>query len=338
MAPRQTSTGSGAAARQPLAISPAVVGRRATDILSAVVCVAAFPPTGIVAVFWLRRARHLAADDVRESRAAYDRFRRWRLLSAGYAVAAWLTLFVVSLFLIDDRLLIREFFDWDIVTRSFRQVLKGFVLTIKLFVIAEPLILLWSLIVAVVRSIPGTATLPLRWLAAAYVDVFRGLPCLLVIMMTVFGIKQTSLPVVSDVSDFWLVVIAIVLTYGAYVSETMRAGLRSVHESQVAAARSMGLGYLATMRFVVLPQAVRNMAPPLMNAFISLQKDTSLVAVVGLLDALARANGQSIIHTSLTPFTVAAIGYLVIVFPVARLTDHLTRRGLAKRMATRRTG
>ncbi len=191
--------------------------------------------------------------------------------------------------------------------------------------VAEVLVLVWALVVALVRMIPGRAGAPLRWLAIAYADLFRGIPSILVLFIVVFGFPLAGVPFFSSLGRedqlFWLAVLAFTLTYGAYVSEVYRSGLESIHWSQTAAARSLGLSQPQTLRYVVVPQAVRRIIPPLLNDFIGLQKDTALVSVVGVLDVVNRATILKGQDFNLTYLTGAAICFLIITIPMTRLTD-----------------
>jgi polar amino acid transport system permease protein len=206
-------------------------------------------------------------------------------------------------------------------------------LNIRMFGAAEALILVLALVVAVLRMSAGPVLLPLRILATVYVDVARGVPLVLIIFMIGFGAPALRLTVVSDQSAAVYGVAALVLSYTAYVSEVYRAGISAVHRSQVAAARSLGLSQWAALRHVILPQAVRNVIPPLLNDFISLQKDTALVGLLGAIEAnkAAEIYGESVFNYS--SYTVAAVLFLILTIPLARFTDHLIRRDQARRLA-----
>jgi polar amino acid transport system permease protein len=206
-------------------------------------------------------------------------------------------------------------------------------LNIRMFLAAEVLILAFSLVIALVRQSTSAVLFPLRVLGVIYVDFFRGVPLLLVILAIGFGVPALNLPVVSHQPLAVYGVTALVLSYSAYVSEVYRAGLNSVHRSQVAAARSLGLSQWTAMRYVILPQAVRNIIPPLLNDFISLQKDTALVGVLGAIEAnnAAQIYGSTVFNYS--SFTVAAILFLILTIPLARFTDHLIDRDRRRRLA-----
>lgn len=206
-------------------------------------------------------------------------------------------------------------------------------LNIRMFLAAEVLILAFSLVIALVRQSTSAVLFPLRVLAVIYVDLFRGVPLLLVILAIGFGVPALGLPVISNQPLAVYGVAALVLSYSAYVTEVYRAGLNSVHRSQVAAARSLGLSQWTAMRYVILPQAVRNIIPPLLNDFISLQKDTALVGVLGAIEAnnAAQIYGSTVFNYS--SFTVAAILFLLLTIPLARFTDHLIDRDRRRRLA-----
>ncbi|HSE55527.1 MAG TPA: amino acid ABC transporter permease, partial [Nocardioidaceae bacterium] len=158
-----------------------------------------------------------------------------------------------------------------------------------------------------------------------YTDLFRGVPTLLVVFLVCFGVPALQLRGVTN-DLFWLALVALTLSYGAYVAEVFRAGIESVHPSQVASAESLGLSHGTTVRYVVLPQAVRRVVPPLLNDFVSLQKDTALVASVGLVDALRSAQIYSSFNFNFTPYLVAAAFFVALTIPLARFTDWLGRR------------
>jgi polar amino acid transport system permease protein len=206
-------------------------------------------------------------------------------------------------------------------------------LNIRMFLAAEVLILALALLVALVRQSVHPALFPIRLLATVYVDFFRGVPLILVIFAIGLGVPALSLPVLSTQSDAVYGVSALVLSYSAYVSEVYRAGLNSVHQSQVAAARSLGLSQRTALRYVILPQAVRNIIPPLLNDFISLQKDTALVGVLGTIEANKAAAIYSEQVFNFSSFTVAAILFLILTIPLARFTDRLIERDRRRRLA-----
>jgi polar amino acid transport system permease protein len=206
-------------------------------------------------------------------------------------------------------------------------------LNIRIFCAAEVLILILALVIALIRQSTGPVLFPLRVLCMIYVDLFRGVPLLLVVYAIGLGVPALNLPVVSSQSNSVYGATALVLSYSAYVSEVYRAGLNSVHTSQVAAARSLGLSQPAALRYVILPQAVRNIIPPLLNDFISLQKDTALVGVLGAIEANQAAQIYASSQFNYSSFTVAAILFLILTIPLARFTDHLIERDRRRRLA-----
>jgi polar amino acid transport system permease protein len=206
-------------------------------------------------------------------------------------------------------------------------------LNIRMFGVAEVLILPLALLIALIRQSTHPALFPIRLIATVYVDFFRGVPLLLVVLALGLGVPGLYLPVISHQSDAVYGVAALVLSYSAYVSEVYRAGLNSVHRSQVAAARSLGLPHRTALRYVILPQAVRNIIPPLLNDFISLQKDTALVGVLGVIEANQAASIYSSLIFNYSSFTVAAILFLILTIPLARFTDRLIERDRRRRLA-----
>jgi len=206
-------------------------------------------------------------------------------------------------------------------------------LNIRMFVAAEILILIAALAVAIVRLSTGPVLLPLRVVATVYVDVARGVPLILVIFAIGFGVPALQLTGISSQSAAVYGVAALVFSYSAYVSEVYRAGINSVHRSQVAAARSLGLSQWASMRYVILPQAIRTIIPPLLNDFISLQKDTALVGLLGAIEANKAAEIYSDTVFNYSSYTVAAILFLLLTIPLARFTDHLIARDRGRRLA-----
>ena len=206
--------------------------------------------------------------------------------------------------------------------RAVPQVWDGFQTNLQMMVVAEALVLVLALLVAVVRGLPGRVALPFRAIAIVYTDVFRGTPLILVIFM-ILGFSTLNLLGISSQSLFVNGVVALTLVYTAYVTEVYRAGIESVHPSQEIAARSLGLTRFAALRFVILPQAVRRVIPPLLNDFIGLQKDTALVTVIGVTEAVAQANFYSTDYFNYAGLTVAAVFFILLTIPLARFTDHL---------------
>jgi polar amino acid transport system permease protein len=226
----------------------------------------------------------------------------------------------------------RTFFDWGQFKATLPEISRAFLLNVKIFCIAEVLILVVALVLAVIRSLPGPVFFPLRALAIAYADFFRGVPTILVIAILGFGAPALALRGVPTSTTFWGIV-ALVLVYTAYVSEVYRAGIESVHPSQEAAARSLGLSRWQAMRHVILPQAVRRVIPPLLNDFIGLQKDTALVGVLGAIEAFNQSQIDVDATFNFTPYLVAAFLFVAITIPLARFTDWLILRDRRRRQA-----
>src|SRR5215467_9831202 len=192
-------------------------------------------------------------------------------------------------------------------------------------VVAESLVLVLALAIAIIRGLPGRGAKPLRALMIVYTDFFRGTPLILVAFVIGFGLPALNLKPLSTLSNFAYGVIALTLVYTAYVTEVYRAGIESVHPSQRMAARSLGLSYMQSMRFVVLPQAIRRVIPPLLNDFIGLQKDTALITVIGLTEAVAQANFYATDYFNYAGLTVAAVFFIILTIPLARFTDHIIK-------------
>ncbi len=202
----------------------------------------------------------------------------------------------------------------------------------KIFLVAEAFILVFALFIAVLRGLPGPVFFPIRTLATIYADLFRGIPTILVIYILGFGVTALQLPGVPVSELFWGTV-ALVLVYSAYVSEVYRSGIESVHPSQEAAARSLGLNRFQTLRHVVIPQAVRRIVPPLLNDFIGLQKDTALVALLGVVEAFRQSQIDVSATFNYTPYICTAILFIAITVPLARFTDWLVARDRRRQLA-----
>jgi polar amino acid transport system permease protein len=209
---------------------------------------------------------------------------------------------------------------------SFPRIAEKFVRNIAYFIICEVVILAFALFLAVLRSLSGPVFFPLRAMSIVYTDLFRGVPTILVIYLLAFGVPALDLQGVPRSATFWALV-GLCLSYSAYVAEVYRAGIDSVHPSQVASARSLGLSRVQSLRHVVVPQAVRRVVPPLLNDFVALQKDTALVAfVVVVPEAFKQAQIIQSADFNFTPLVAAALLFLLITVPLTRLVDWLTAR------------
>jgi polar amino acid transport system permease protein len=226
----------------------------------------------------------------------------------------------------------KQFFSWHYFKSTLPEIARAFLLNCKIFLISECLILPFALLIAILRSLPGPVFFPLRALAIVYTDFFRGVPTILMISIFAFGVPGLELSGVPTSVVFWGIV-TLVLIYSAYVSEVYRAGIESVHPSQEAAARSLGLTRWQTLRKVIIPQAVRRVIPPLLNDFIGLQKDTALVGFAGAIEAFNQSNIDVAATFNFTPYLAAALLFVAITIPLARFTDQLIARDRRRRQA-----
>ena len=368
-------------------------GLALASLLFAALCLlAAFQATGLVrraledlgvfsivwqAIFWLviaatallflpslralahaRRAQSaLATRDVVEARIQTAASREHGWITFGWGAFALIALGFFSFVMMNDVAVGKTFFFLPLMQEKWWQVTKQFFLNnIFIFIVAEIFVLVWGLVVALARLMPGPAGQPIRALAILYCDIFRGLPAIVTLYLIGFGIPTSGLPdlivphivgLFVDLSSMsvaearqatripvsWWCILALTLTYGAYVAEVYRAGIESIHWSQVSAARSLGLSYMQTMRYVVVPQAVRRIMAPLLNDFIGLQKDTALVQVVGVIDAFNQSRIISSNAFNLSAVTIVAILFVLITIPQARFVDRLIDRDNARMRA-----
>lgn len=307
------------------------------------------------ALGYANRARTaIASGDVVESRIDVAAARDYAWLTVGWGVFALIAMGFFSFVLMNDAAVGKTFFTLPLMQEKWWLVTQKFLLNnIVIFIFAEVLVLVWGLVVALARLMPGPAGQPIRALAILYCDIFRGLPAIVTLYLIGFGIPTSGLPdliippivgLFVDMSSMsvaearsltripvmWWCILALTLTYGAYVAEVYRAGIESIHWSQVSAARSLGLSYMQTMRYVVVPQAVRRIMAPLLNDFIGLQKDTALVQVVGVIDAFNQSRIIAANAFNLSAVTIVAILFVVITIPQARFVDRLIERDNAR--------
>lgn len=224
----------------------------------------------------------------------------------------------------------QSFFNAEAFRNAWPDVLGGFWLDLEMWVVAEILILVLALVIAVLRSLRGPAFLPLRVLSIIFIDIFRGVPLILVIFLLGFGVPALQIPGLPRDPLVWGVV-ALVLSYAAYTAEVYRAGIDSVNESQRSAARSLGLTQWQALRYAVLPQAVRNVVPALLNGLVSLQKDVALVSVLGVREAVREADIIRARTFNFTSLVVAAVLFLIASVPLARVADWYAARDRARR-------
>jgi polar amino acid transport system permease protein len=312
-----------------------------------------------------KAANDIRANDIVEARIATSASRDSSSLTYGWGVFALLVLAFFVFIFMNNTAVGKTFFNLPILHKFdvpfFDQkwllvVWKFFTTNVFIFVVAEIFVLVWGLVVALARMAPGPAGRPIRALATVYVDVFRGLPAIVTLYLIGFGIPTSGLPNVlipwvyglffdlnalsaQELRDLpripavWWCILALTLTYGAYVAEVYRAGIQSIHWSQVSAARSLGLSYMQTMRYVVVPQAVRRVLAPLLNDFIGLQKDTALVQILGVVDAFNMARGVASTSFNLSAVTIVAVLFVLITIPQARLVDHMIEKDSARMKA-----
>lgn len=225
----------------------------------------------------------------------------------------------------------QTFFDPEVAVAALPRVLNGLWLNVQVLVAASVGVLLLALLLATIRTLRGPVFFPLRALAAGYTDLFRGIPLLIVLYLVGFGVPGLDFFPRMPVA-FWGT-IALILTYSAYVSEVFRAGIEAVHPSQRLAARSLGLSHGQAMRRVVLPQAIRKVTPALMNDFVAMQKDVGLISVLGAMDAVRAAQIETAHSFNFTPYVVAGLLFVLLAWPMIRLTDWLSARMRAREQA-----
>jgi polar amino acid transport system permease protein len=277
------------------------------------------------------QARSLQADgSVIPARHVAARAREAAFRALGFALAG-LVLLALALFLLtNDAAIIHTFLSWEQISRSAAEIMKASWMNLWIAVVAEVLILIWGLTLALVRVAPGRALAPLRWLATAYIDIFRAIPLIILLYLVAFGIPVSDIPVLSDLPTSWLIVLGLTITTSAYVAEVFRAGIESVHWSQTSAAKSLGFGTVQTWRHVIVPQAMRRVMAPLLSYFVGLQKDTALVLVVGAIDAFGAAKIFAGNYFNLSSVTFVAIVFILVTIPQTRLVDYLLARDARK--------
>jgi polar amino acid transport system permease protein len=225
-----------------------------------------------------------------------------------------------------------SFFNPEVAQEYLPSILRGLWLNLRVLVVAAVLTVVIALLLAIVRTLRGPVWLPLRLVATVYVDFFRGVPLIVLLYLVGFGIPALRLTD-GRISAVVLGTAAIVLTYSAYVSEVFRAGIDTVHPSQRLGARSLGLSYAQSMRLVVLPQAVRRVVPPLLNDFVAMQKDVGLISLLGAVDAVRAAQIGALESFNFTPYVVAALLFVLLSVPTARLADWLSMRATRREQA-----
>jgi polar amino acid transport system permease protein len=278
-----------------------------------------------------RRGTLLGEGRLVEARRVSAHGREEASIAMGYAVAGIILALLLMFVLTSNGAVAHTFFEVSKIKASWKEITKGFWINIWVACTAEVMVLVLGLVVAVVRMLPGRAGAPLRFLATVYADAFRAIPAIIVIFLVVAGVIGSQMPVLSKIPPVWLGLFALVFTYTAYVSEVYRAGLSSIHPSQAAAARSLGLSYGQTLLTVLVPQAVRRVIPPLLNDFIGLQKDTALLSIAGISEAFQVSTYWQSYTFSVSPVIVPALLFIIITIPQARFVDYLIDRDAARR-------
>ncbi|WP_283135184.1 amino acid ABC transporter permease [Rhizohabitans arisaemae] len=279
---------------------------------------------------WRSSGRCAASADPVERRALAARARESAWTASGLAFAVLCALALLVFVLANDAAVQRTFLQSELIATSALDIVRAFGTNLFIAVVAQALVLVWGLVLALARLAPGRVGRPIRALAIVYIDVIRAVPAIIVIYLIGFGLPIAEVPILSGLSQTWYAILALTIVYGAYVAEVFRSGIESVHPSQVSASRSLGFSHLATMRHVVVPQATKRVIPPLLNDFISLQKDTALVNVIGTIDAFNQAKIFSSNHFNLSSVTVVAALFILITIPQARLVDRLIARDKAR--------
>jgi polar amino acid transport system permease protein len=274
-----------------------------------------------------------APSEVQQGRIAYRRGKAVRsVLLAAVSTAVVGVLLVLGVTGSPGWARVKDsFFNVQIARDSLPAVLEGLWLNIRMLVVCAVLALALGLLIAVLRTLRGPVFFPVRAMATLYTYAFRGVPLIIVIYLFAFGVPGLRLRGTPGV--YVLGGAALVITYGAYLAEVFRAGIESVHPSQLAAARSLGLTYRQTMRYVVLPQAVRRVAPPLLNDTVALQKDVGLVSLAGPIDAVRAAQIATAENFNYTPYIVAAVLFVLLALPLIAVTDWVTLRAARRQNA-----
>ncbi len=256
--------------------------------------------------------------------------REAALTSLGYSTAIIVLAALVAFVSTNDGAIARTFLRPEFIAQAWSDVLSAFWVNVRVAFGAEVIVLVLGLAIAIMRMLPGRAGRPLRILAVLYTDVFRAIPGIIVLYLVGFGLSLAEVPFFKDLPPIWLAIFALTLTYSAYVAEVYRAGLDSIHRSQWAAARSLGLSYPQALRRVIIPQAVRRVIPPLLNDFIGLQKDTALIGVMGVIDAFTQSRLIGSAVFNLSPVAVVAIIFVLVTIPQSRFVDRMIEKDQAR--------
>ncbi len=265
-----------------------------------------------------------------QARRASAAGREEAQIAMGYAAAAIVVAGILLMAFANSGGIAETFFTSSAWRQSFPEMIRAFWTNIWVAVVAQVFVLVFGLVLAIMRMLPGRAGAPLRLIALVYCDIFRAIPAIVVILLIAFG-TPLAFPAVADWPLVYLGIVALSMTYSAYVAEVYRAGLASIHPSQSAAARSLGLSYTQTLRTVLVPQAIRRVIPPLLNDFISLQKDTALLSTASIAEVVLTSKLWQSQLFNLSPITLAAAFFIIITIPQARFVDYLIDRDAARR-------
>ena len=244
-------------------------------------------------------------------------------------------LFAIIFFTSADFAVQKTFLDWELISTSFVDITYALWINVSIAVIAQILSMILGLMLAIARLLPSRGLLPIRLLAIAYIDVFRGLPAIVVIYLVCFGLPITRIPILSEAPPVVYAIAALTITFSAYNAELFRAGIEAVQESQVSAALSLGMTPAAVMRMVILPQAARNVTAPVLSLFIALQKDTALVNVVGIIDSFTQAKIIASQQFNLSAISVVCFLFILLTIPQTRFVDALLARSDSRKMRVR---
>lgn len=277
-----------------------------------------------------KRAALMRDDQLVAARRVAARGREEAFISMGYAAAAIIVAGLLLMAFANAGGIVQTFFQAHAWHLSFSQMIRAFWTNVWAALVAQVFVLAFGLLLAIMRMLPGRAGAPLRLIALVYCDIFRAIPAIVTILLIVFG-TPLAFPGTAKWNPVWLGIIALSMTYSAYVAEVYRAGLASIHPSQSAAARSLGLSYAQTLRTVLVPQAVRRVIPPLLNDFISLQKDTALLSTASIAEVVLTSKLWESQLFNLSPVTLAAFFFIIITIPQARFVDVLINRDARRR-------
>jgi polar amino acid transport system permease protein len=277
-----------------------------------------------------KRARLMREDQVVDARRCAAGGREEAFIAMGYAAAVMIVAGLLLMAFANSGGIVQTFFQAHAWRLSFSEMIRAFWTNIWAAVVAQVIVLVFGLLLAIMRMLPGRAGAPLRLIALVYCDIFRAIPAIVTILLVVFG-TPLAFPSTAKWDPVWLGILSLSMTYSAYVAEVYRAGLSSIHPSQSAAARSLGLSYTQTLRTVLVPQAVRRVIPPLLNDFISLQKDTALLSVAAIGEVVLTAGLWQSKLFNLSPVTLAALFFIIITIPQARFVDLLINRDARRR-------